>query len=349
MMPFIKKKFPRNYMIEPRVAGLSLRDAALHRRIWIGVAVDDSESPAFDQALSESFTSVTTENTLKWGELRKKLSLPYDFTKADRIVDAALAKGARVRGHALVWGKFPGSGFPMDLAEILDQASNPKAELQKILEEHVFTVTGRYLGRISAWDVVNEPFELFRNRIDENVFYQVMGLDYIPMSFALARQACPETKLFLNENLFQYADNRADAFLKLVRSLRGKNMLFDGVGIQSHVCDGLPSMKELGNYLGQLADLGLEIEITEMDASLSLFRRAKDPYRAQGDFFKAFTETCLACPAFKGITFWGINDKNNWMDRLLPPLIPFKPNNPLLYDDEMRPKPAYDGVLNALI
>jgi endo-1,4-beta-xylanase len=169
------------------------------------------------------------------------------------------------------------------------------------------------------------------------------------MSFAFARQACPTTKLFLNEHLNRYADNRAEALLKLVRSLKEKNIPLDGIGLQSHVCLELPSMKELENYLGQLADLGLEIEITEMDASLSLFRRAKDPYKAQGDFFKAFTETCLECPACKGITFWGINDKNNWMDHLLPPLMPFKPNNPLLYDDGMHPKPAHDGILNALI
>jgi endo-1,4-beta-xylanase len=349
MVPFIKKNYPRKYLIEPRVDGLSLRDAASRKGIWIGTAVDDSTTPAFDQALSESFTSVTTENALKWGELRKKMSLPYNFARADRIVDAALDKGARVRGHALVWGKFPGSGFPMDLVEILNQASNQKVELQKILEEHISIVAGRYVGRISAWDVVNEPFELFRNRVDKNVFYQVMGLDYIPMSFALARQACPATKLFLNENLNRYADNRAEALLKLVRNLKEKNMPFDGVGLQSHICVELPSMKELGNYLRQLADLGLEIEITEMDASLSLFRRAKDPYKAQGDFFKAFTETCLECSACKSITFWGINDKNNWMDHHLPPLIPFKPNNPLLYDDEMHPKPAHSGVLSALI
>jgi endo-1,4-beta-xylanase len=348
MMPFIKKEYPRNYLTEPRVEGRSLREAALRKGIWIGAAVEDSETPAFDQALSESFTSVTPSNALKWGELRKKLSLPYDFTRADRIVNAALSKGARVRGHALVWGKFPGSGFPMDLAEILNQASNPKADLQKILEDHIVTVAGRYVGRISAWDVVNEPFELFRNRVDKNVFYQVLGLDYIPMSFALARQACPTSMLFLNEHLSSYVDDRAEALLKLVRDLREKNMPLDGVGLQSHVCIELPSMQELGNYLKQLAGLGLEIEITEMDASLSLFRRAKDPYRAQGDFFKAFTETCLECPACKGITFWGINDKNNWMDHLLPPLIPFKPNNPLLYDDEMCPKPAHAGVLSAL-
>jgi endo-1,4-beta-xylanase len=228
-----------------------------------------------------------------------------------------------VRGHALVWGKFPGSGFPMDMAEILNQASNPRAELQKILEEHVFTVAGRYVGRISAWDVVNEPFELFRNRLDKNVFY--------------------------HENLNLYAETRVEALLKLVRNLKEKSTPIDGVGLQSHVCIELPSLKELKNYFRQLADLGLEIEITEMDASLSLFRSAKDPYKTQGDFFKAFTETCLECSACKGITFWGINDKNNWMDHLLPPLIPFKPNNPLLYDDEMRPKPAHDGVLNALI
>jgi GH35 family endo-1,4-beta-xylanase len=92
MMPFIKKNYPRNYLNEPRVEGLSLRNAALRKGFWIGAAVNDSETPAFDQALSESFTSVTTENALKWGELRKKMSIPYDFARADRIITQPLSR-----------------------------------------------------------------------------------------------------------------------------------------------------------------------------------------------------------------------------------------------------------------
>ena len=39
----------------------------------------------------------------------------YDFTEADAIVDYAISKGVRVRGHTLVWGKFSGKTYPKEL------------------------------------------------------------------------------------------------------------------------------------------------------------------------------------------------------------------------------------------
>jgi endo-1,4-beta-xylanase len=345
--PFYKNKLKPNPAPETPVKKPLLRNAALNKGIHLGAAVRNEDVPAFKRILSESFTSVTPENALKWGSIRKKLSEKYDFSRADRIVDEALRYSARVRGHALVWGKYPGLGFPSDLADVLNNSEHPKAELHKIVEEHIFTVMEHYKNRISDWDVINEPFELFRTRMDNNIFYQVLGFDYIPLGFSLARQASPSGKLFLNEGLYHYNDNRANKLLKLVRDLRDKNVPFDAVGLQSHIITNLPSTKELKNYLKQLAELGLDIEITELDASIGLFRRYKDPYRAQGELFRAIIETCLECPACEGINFWGVSDSNNWMD-VIPLLMPFKPNSPLLYDHDMCPKPAYFEVLKAL-
>lgn len=345
--PFYKNKLKLSKVPEPPVKKTSLRNAALKKGIHLGAAVQYSQTPAYKQALYENFTSVTPENDLKWGSVRKKMSMKYDFSRADRIVDEALSNDMRVRGHTLVWGKFPGLGFPSDLADVLNHSSNPKAELHKILEEHIFTVMEHYRNRISNWDVINEPFELFGTRIDNNVYYQVLGFDYIPLGFSLAHQADPSARLFLNENIFHYNGKRAKDLLKLVRDLRDKNVPFDAVGLQSHIITNLPSTKELKNYLKQLAELDLEIEINELDASIGLFKNCKDPYKAQGELFRAIIETCLECPACKGISFWGVNDSDNWMD-VVPTLMPFKPNSPLLFDREMRPKPAYYEVLKAL-
>ena len=92
--------------------------------------------------------------------------------------------------------------------------------------------------------------------------------------------------------------------------------------------------------------MGLRIEITEMDARLRLFEKEDDPYEAQGRFFKEFTKICLSNPAVDGITVWGINDPGwynslgvfNW----------HKPNNSVLFDNQLNPKPSYSGMLEAL-
>jgi endo-1,4-beta-xylanase len=345
--PFYKKRLKLNTLPEPPVKKVSLRDAAMKKGIHLGAAIQYKQTPAYKQALYGNFTSVTPENDLKWGSIRNKLSGKYDFSRADSIVDEALSNDMRVRGHTLVWGKFPGLGFPSDLADVLNNSEHPKAELHKILEEHIFTVMEHYKNRISDWDVINEPFELFGTQIDKNVYYQVMGRDYITLGLSLARRADLASRIFLNENLFHYNDKRAGDLLKLVRELRDKNVPLDVVGLQSHIITVIPSMKDLRNYLKQLSELDLEIEINELDASIGLFRNYRDPYQAQGELFRAIIETCMECPACKGVSFWGVCDSNNWMDGI-PLLMPFKPNSPLLFDQEMRPKPAYYEVWKAL-
>ena len=43
-----------------------------------------------------------------------------------------------------------------------------------------------------------------------------------------------------------------------------------------------------------------------------------------------------------GVTFWGFSDAASWVDSF------FGPDDPLLYDDEYKIKPAYYGVHEAL-
>ncbi len=344
--PFYKKRIAHEAAV--RIDGPCLREAVLKRKFHLGAAVSDTEAPSFSRAFQETFTSLTPENALKWGSLRKTLSGPYDFTDADRIVAAAGRVGARVRGHTLVWGKFPGAGFPLDLADVLNNASNPAAALHGIMEEHIFTVMGRYRDSIADWDVVNEPFELFRMRMDDNAFHQVLGFDYIPLSFSLARKAHPSARLFLNEEVYPYRGKRPAELLGLLRRLRDSGAPIDGVGIQSHVITDIPSLKDLKGFLGKLRELDLAVEITELDASIGVFRRERDPFRAQGELFKGIVETCLECPSCTGVTFWGIDGRNNWMDSI-PLLIPFAPNSPFLYGRDMQYKPAYRDVRDAFI
>ncbi len=87
LSPFYKRKEANT--AEAQSGPPSLREAVLAAGIHLGAAVHDTDTRAVDQALAESFTSVTPENALKWGALRKTLSGPYDFTDADSIVAAA--------------------------------------------------------------------------------------------------------------------------------------------------------------------------------------------------------------------------------------------------------------------
>ncbi len=53
----------------------------------------------------------------------------------------------------------------------------------------------------------------------------------------------------------------------------------------------------------------------------------------------------MACT---GITVWGIDDGNTWLDSY-PPTAPDAPNRPLLFDAALAQKPAYEGVVAGLL
>jgi len=97
----------------------------------------------------------------------------------------------------------------------------------------------------------------------------------------------------------------------------------------------------------QFANLGLLLEVTEFDARIRLFEDEDDPYQAQGEYTAAYVAACIENPACIGFTVWGLSDASTWFD-FVPPFTWMRPNDPLLFDTELRPKPAYDGIRKAL-
>jgi GH35 family endo-1,4-beta-xylanase len=51
---------------------------------------------------------------------------------------------------------------------------------------------------------------------------------------------------------------------------------------------------------------------------------------------------CVAEPRCHAVTFWGFTDAHSWIDQF------FGADDPLLFDDAYRAKPAYSGVQDAL-
>lgn len=323
----------------------SLASAA---RFRMGAAVHDTEVDTFAASAGRDFNSMTPANATKWGNLLVGGKLgAYDFATADALVNLALEKRAHVRGHALVWGRFPGAGHPSDLEEELKASPEPKQRLEQIMNEHISSVLGHFHGRIPQWDVVNEPLHLWKPIWDDNVFYRTLGEEFVAMAFRQAHAADPSLELVLNEQLPLYDDEHAEKFFQLVQHLQQTGAPIHGVGLQSHVLTNVPSVASLEAYMHRIAELGLFLEITELDVRVRLFDDDPDPYAAQGRYFRDLAAACAKQPACRGITVWGISDRFTWLDEF-PPFQWMKPNDPLLFDHELRPKPAYQGIAEAL-
>ncbi|MGJ8692620.1 MAG: endo-1,4-beta-xylanase [Thalassotalea sp.] len=333
--------FERNYLqSQVKVTELKVKQQSEQAQVYIGAAPSNLAqmlTPAFKQ----TFTSVTPENALKLGDLFNIETLAYDFSAADAIVDEALNNNLRVRGHALIFGKLSDVYKKPDLTLWLSQfpAADRKAQLQALVDRHFERVLNHYRGKITEWDVINEPLEMFSNgSLEENVFYRHLGAEYIAQAFIKAKTIDASLTLYLNEQFYNYTDQRAEAFYQLVVNLLAQGVPIDGIGLQGHMLFYLASVAETTDYIKRFTALGLKVQLTEFEARLRLFENANDPYQAQGEYYRAMLAACYALDGFDGITFWGVSDDKSWLDEMswLFPL----PNEPYLLDANQAAKPG---------
>lgn len=326
----------------------SLREAAVSAGIDIGVAANPWQVEAGPEAelIAREFTSLTPENQLKWSVVAPAPGV-WDFSGADALLAGAESSGQRLRGHTLVWGR--SNGPPSWLAGDLATALDPGERLRTLTEEWIATVVGRYAGRISSWDVVNEPLALYSGALDpDSPYTQLLGADFLGETFALARAADPAATLFLNETLVESQPEKFEALLALVDELLADGAPIDGVGLQGHFVLGRADGAALRAQIEQIAARGLLVEITELDMPLLWLAGEPDVLAAQAQAYADVVAACLAVPACRGITVWGLSDADTWLDSQ-PLLSLFAPNRPLLFDEMLAPKPAYDAVRAALL
>jgi endo-1,4-beta-xylanase len=93
-------------------------------------------------------------------------------------------------------------------------------------------------------------------------------------------------------------------------------------------------------------DLGLDVLFSEMDV-----HRCEGMTEAQQvTLHHDLVAACVGEPRCIAVTFWGITDKYSWLNSYSP-LGCTGTTKPLgnLWDDNFKKKPAYTGVLNALL
>jgi endo-1,4-beta-xylanase len=317
-----------------------LRSLGLRRGIWIGVAVAVEplrQDPRYAQTVREEFSVLTPEDAMKWDALRPSQE-SYDFAGADTIVDFAEANGMQVRGHTLVWHD--------QLPNWLGKGNLTRGELRAILREHILTVVGRYRGRVAAWDVVNEAVDEDEpSSLRDSFWLRGLGQEYLVMAFRWAHEADPQARLFYNDFGGEGLGQKSDAVYQMVKGLLQQGVPIHGVGLQMHVgMHDAPLPEEVAANMARLAELGLEIHITEMDARIQ--KGTGVPYydlASQARIYQNLTTVCLNTLACKALVVWGVTDQHSWIPRWTR-----KPDAPLLFDGSYTPKLAYYGIQRAL-
>jgi endo-1,4-beta-xylanase len=322
-------------------ASCPLRTLAGRTPIRIGAAfVEGSHDPLFRALLPEEFDSVTAP--LYWQSTQPTAGA-FDFTQSDAALAIAEAHAMRVRGHPLIWGRL---ALPAYVRNAPDAAT-----LRALVDTQLRTVVGRYAGRIAHYDVVNEPITFFgdpgaTDGLDNTVFRRLLGPDYVREMLDLVHALDPAAKLFINDFLVLTPGPKQDRFFRLAEELVQAGAPLHGVGFQGHVrvpfAPGYePTGAQVEATLRRFAALGLAVEITEMDVTLS--SRAPCQLDFQRRTYHDVVAACLAVPGCTGVTTWGITDAFTWITGL------FQVDGaPLLFDESYAPKPAYFGVRDAL-
>ncbi|MEM5330898.1 endo-1,4-beta-xylanase [Paraburkholderia sp. JHI2823] len=335
---------------------------AAHFKIGAAIETDSIDSPADAALLAAQFSSLTAENKMKPGTIGVAEG-KYNFEPADRIVAFAQAHGIAVRGHTLVWHFQNANWKEAPDWFFAGNANDPHYRdiVAARLERYVTDVVAHFRGKVYAWDVVNEvisddPQHVYR---EDSPWYRALGKDYIAIAFRAARAADPNVKLYINEYGTDDPGKRAK-LLAVIRDLRAQGVPIDGVGHQMHISVGWPPLPNIKQAFDEVAALGLENQVTELDVSLysdpgECWHDPKaclpdlgnpvpsDILRAQAQRYRALFDLFEQEPSIKAVTLWGYSDKHTWLTSTPVP----RTNLPLLFDADLQPKPALRAIVDA--
>ncbi len=339
----------------------SLKEA-YQNRFSMGVAVTANEiGEKREELIAQQFNSLTPGNELKADSIldhATSLSDPkYDespavkFDRVKPIMEFAQEAGIPVRGHTLVWhSQVPRWFFTEGYSDAANAPFVTKELMLKRMENYIrqvleYTQTN-YPGVIYAWDVVNEAVNTGDGvpdglRSKDSLWYQVVGPEFIEKAFEYARKyADPKVKLFYND--YNTEDKaRMVSIIKIAKGLQEKGLI-DGIGLQSHIGIDSPSIINIDESIRKYGELGLEIQITELDMGLpqntdEAFAKQATRYKRLFTFLNNIDDSGAA--NITNVTFWGLSDDVTWLSK------PGQPSYPLLFDKYLIQKPAFWGVL----
>ena len=337
---------------------------ALKDKFLIGVAMNEAQITEADSSsvaiIKNHFNSITAENCMKSGEIQPEEG-KFNFDLPDKFVKFGEENNMYIIGHTLVWhSQAPGWFFT-------DKAGKDVSRevLIERMKNHIFTVVGRYKGKVKGWDVVNEAIE-DDGSWRKTKFYNIIGEDYIKLAFQFAHEADPDADLYYNDYSMAH-EGRRNTVVKMVKELKSQGVRIDGVGLQGHMDMVFPDLDEFEKSMLAFAETGVKLMITELDvtvlprpgmdvgaeiSSSFEYQQKLNPY-AEGlpdsvsialnnrynDIFKLFLKHS---DILERVTLWGVYDGQSWRNDWP---VKGRTDYALLFDRNFQPKPVVKTII----
>lgn len=304
--------------------------------------------------IEQHFSQITPGNIMKMNYLHDEYGT-FTYDEADALIDYAATHGIGIHAHALIWHR------SYQVPAWVDDV----ADLQAGLDHHITNIAGHFAGKVDSWDVVNEAIDRNSEGVwgyRDSVFHQKLGPAYIPNAFIKAREADANADLYYNDYAISDAGGKFEFMLQMVDGMREDEVPVDGIGFQMHVYLGWPAIADIRSAFAQVVARGLKVKITELDIPIN--NPFDGEYNYPNNYVGTFTPEdaaaqkqryCQIVEAYLdevpvahrgGITIWGVYDGDTWLNSEL-----FSNNHvdwPLLFNTNFQPKPAAQGVGDAL-
>ncbi len=300
--------------------------------------------------ITSNFNLIAAGNEFKWIRLRPNADT-YHFDEADWIMNFVQQHRMLFHGHNLCWNH----DNPKWVAETLN-----KSNAERILSDHVTTIAKRYAGKVSSWDVVNEPIAVFEKRPDglyPGPWVDALGSRYIDIAFNAAAQADSRALRVLNLHHVEQdsadGDKTREVALDLIRQLMKRNVPIQAIGFESHL-EGSLSARSVSRdrFIRSLRDLGLQLLITELDINdTKVDGNLNQRDEKVGQLYYDYITNVVAVGGVKKVILFSVTDSGNWYDAMTAKQFirsDDMKHRPAILDDNFQPKPALKSVSSAL-
>lgn len=297
-----------------------------------------------------------------------------NYEKFDTFLKKAAENGMRIRFHAFVWHQQTPQWLFKENFDAEGKWVSP-AVMNARMEYYIKSVITYICKKeeengwgdvVYCYDVANEYFhnndgkdkeDKYIKSFWDEVYYpdnpinvnsgnyeQTTQPEYVKKAFTYAREVLDSygkqgVTLFYNDyNTYQVTDK----ILALVEYINKEKKLCDGVGMQSHLDVGYPTVDSYSKTLQTFLDCAYinEVQITELD--VTTYAKNDTALQKQMTYYYDLMKSILALSKeypgkITGLTFWGLYDSFSWR----------RDGKPLLFDSVTRAKGVYYKVLQA--
>ncbi len=357
-IPEPREKAPETEAVVPEAEDIPSLKEAYAGKFDFGAAVPGYAfyNESLKKLMKEQFSILTPENELKPDSVldvtkSKKLAaegaaaVAINLNNAKPLLDFAQKNGLKVHGHVLVWHSQTPEAFfheGYDPSKPLVSKEVMLGRLENYIREVLTQTEEQYPGVIVSWDVVNEAIDdsnKWMRSAAQSGWIRVFGNEeFILRAFEYARRYAAEGVL-LYYNDYSTADTGKLAGITRLLNLLIPEGNIDGYGFQMHHSLSWPGNDQMERAVEKIAGLGLKLRVSELDIGISKY--TEETLQKQADKYRAMMEIMLRfADQTEAVQVWGIRDDMSWRQST-----PEK--NPLLFDRNMNPKPAFYAVIEA--